>query len=110
MCELKEIYEKDAVIYDWPTKENVAFLLSYDSSMPGHPAEFLAKNTYLFCYYNIAFSLHHFEWDGDGEENPFCKSWSLKGYSEHALEWNFIAEIIKDRLEEIEKSVPLKIS
>ncbi|PCI20162.1 hypothetical protein COB64_02525 [Candidatus Wolfebacteria bacterium] len=97
--------EEDMKISDWPKKEQLAFLLSFDSSLPGHKRKFLIGNTYFFCYYGIAFGLGYFEWDGDGGENQNCTTYSLQSCPKSALTWEYITKIIIDRITEIENSV-----
>ena len=92
-------------IIDWPEKEQITFLLSYDSSLPGHKKELLIKNTYFFCYYDLAFGLDYFKWDGDIDDEPDCDTFSLRSYPKSALSWKYITKLIKDRIIEIENSV-----
>lgn len=102
--EINEIPEGGQLL-DYPEKKQITFLLVYDSSLPGQKSEFLIKNTYLFCYYGVAFGLNYFEWDGDGEDDQYCDNFSLRSYSERALSWEYIAGLLKNRLIEIESSV-----
>lgn len=94
----------DIVLFDWPRKTQVAFLLGYNSALPGHEDQYLVENGHVFCFGNVAFSLSHFGRD----EEDFGKRYhySLSQYSKDCLEWKFIAKLIKDRLIEIETSVP----
>ncbi len=104
--EFKELAD-DYEITDWPELRSVAFLLSYDSSLPGHKPSYLIKNTYLFCYRDLAFGIDYHEWDGDGEEDPCNTSYSLQGYPREALSWEYIKGLVKKRLIELQSMAPL---
>ena len=91
-------------IVDWPELRQVAFVIAFDSSLPGHDREFLVSNVYLFCYYDIAFSLNHFESDSD-EENPHQNSYSLAQYDKTCLSWKFIASLIVGKLKTLETAI-----
>lgn len=89
----------------WPTKEDVAFVVGIDSSVHTGVTNFLASNGFLFCRRDYAFGLDYFEED-DIQEDGFNKEYSLREYSKNALCWKHVAEVIKNRIVEIEKSIP----
>lgn len=92
-------------LLDWPEKEKVAFFLTFDSSFPNQKPKFLLKNSFLFCFKDIAFGFEDFEWDGD-EEDFLNNQYSLRNYPEKCLSWKFINEnrIIK-AIKELEDSI-----
>lgn len=90
----------------WPKENEVAFLVSFDSSLPGHKEEYLVKNSYLFCFHDFAFGLAgYFELEGHDDENPPHELYSVYNVLEDALRWKRTASKIKIGLEQIEKSV-----
>ncbi len=93
-------------IIDWPKQKDIAFFI-YLNSSPKNDAESLlnTEEIFVFCFNDRAFGLDYFEWDGD-EYNQNCNTFSLSNYSEKALSWNYISEVIKNRLMQIEESVP----
>ena len=95
---------ENVLLFDWPEKKNIAFVLYYDSALPAATKqEFLDENIFIFCFGDIAFGLSYFEWVDDSE-NHF--TYGLQNYSLSALSWRYITKIIKDRLIAIEASVP----
>lgn len=90
---------------DWPEVNQVAFVLCYDSSLQEHKKNYLAKNAYIFCYYDTAFGLDYFEAEYD-QDDHFMGVYSLESYTENALSWEYIAKIIKDEIQELEKAIP----
>lgn len=106
LSKVKEwINEGEVEVEDWPTEEQLAFIISIDSSLPKEKPKHLIEDTYFFCYGNVAFSLRHFERDSINEES-MNSVFSLFDYSEDLLEWKFICSLIKKRLEEFKKYVP----
>jgi len=91
-------------IDNWPEYRQVAFILFYDSSLSGHKVEYLVNNTYIFCFYDLAFGLGYFEWDGS-DEDPECKTYSIGSFSKEALSWEYIAKLIKKSLIKNENAV-----
>jgi hypothetical protein len=96
---------REEYIADWPKPEEVLFVVVTDSSLVGHEPKFMTEDVRIFCV-NRAFGPDYFYWDGDGEEDPDCRSYSLSSYSEKALSWNYVAKLIKDNLTRISKAVP----
>lgn len=89
----------------WPESENVAFIILLDLSYPLHPKKIEPEDCYVFCYKDIAFGLTYFEWDGDGETDPFCKTYSLSNYIDIALSWKYISKLVSDKIKDIENSI-----
>lgn len=85
---------------EWPKKENIAFIVGYDSSLPGHSKRFLPKDVRIFCYGDFAFGLGYFERDSDSSDDDF-----ILDYPESALSWNYMAKIIRDEILEIQKQI-----
>ena len=98
----------DMTLVDWPTADEVAFLIEWDSAYPGKYPILLLENTYLFCFGRKprAFGVTYFEWDGDMEDDPRCSTYSLSQYPQDALSWKYITKRIREGIEEIENSVP----
>lgn len=102
---------KDIMICSWPQKEQVAFIVCYNSSLPENKPEYLVKNAILFCFYDLAFFLERngFE-QGEKEEiitknkNHIVMKYYLSGYP-NILTWEFNTEILKQRLIDIENSI-----
>jgi hypothetical protein len=89
----------------WPQKESVAFLICINSSMEEGVNNFAVDNAFLFCFNDKAFGLDYFELF-ETKYDPILFECSLDQYPETALNWLYIAKIIKGRLQEIEKRVP----
>jgi hypothetical protein len=99
------INEGEVEIEDWPTEEQIAFIISIDSSLPNEKPKHLIENTYFFCYGNKAFGLHHFERDSFNEKS-MNSVFSLFEYSKDMLEWKFILSLIKNTLRKFKDYVP----
>ena len=93
-----EFMRIDGELVGWPDREQLVFAVSINSALPGLKPEYLFGDTYLFCYGDIAFSLTHFEWDGEPEEDPVCIDYSLRNYEPELLSWEFMANLIKATL------------
>ena len=91
-------------LHDWPKLEQVAFVVSYDSSLPGHIKEFLGKNIYIFCYGDFAFSLKHFECVEEIERYDIYQ-FDLQTYPEEALCWNYMAKIIREGIMSLQEKI-----
>lgn len=111
---LKNLDPEDKGKIIWPD-EKLAFMLIFDANVLGDKPEYFVRNTYLFYFGDIAFSLHHFEVDsviideGDAftaTEYEYLGTYSLSSYSEDLLEWKFIATLIKSAIRDIENKVP----
>jgi len=91
---------------DWPDLSGVAFMVCYDSSMPGQIKKIHSPdNAYIFCFGGFAFGLGYFEYDEDMSTSISC--YGLGNYPVEALRWKYIAKLIRDSLVDIEKQVPL---
>lgn len=104
--EQKDIEPKFKII-GWPQAEEIAFVLLINSSL--QPAEQLweIRGTYLFCFGDRAFSPDHFEWDGDAEEDEGdSESFSLNGYAEDMISWNYITRLVVGKITDLQKQVP----
>lgn len=94
-------------ILDFPLEKNIAFVILVNESEPGSIFEVYDwSDAFFFCFDNVAFSLNHFQWDGDLEEDDWASSFSLKHYSKDLLYWDFIKKLIVGRLRDLEKRVP----
>lgn len=100
-----------SILHGWPEFSSVAFLVTLDSSLPGHRKVFAVENTFLFCFGDIAFGLDYFHiisWEEEEDEWEYADhEYSLEDYPESALSWEYIAKRIKDRLIELEKMAPI---
>lgn len=94
----------DIVLVGWPKKEEVVMLVSINSSLGDNDPLFLLDDSYLFCWYDLAFGLHYFEWDGD--DDPDNENYSLRNFTQSALTWDYITKMIKLKLEELAKATP----
>jgi hypothetical protein len=93
----------DYVIHDYPTGNEVAFVIRIDDSPPGHrPGKYNWRNTFFFCYGNLAFSLSQFQYDGD-DNNSFSL---LRFSSRDCLTWDNAKDIIVRELTGLEHRVP----
>lgn len=94
--------EPESVELDgWPTVDQIAFCVSYDSSKQERNKIFRTQDTYLFCFGDIAFGLGYFEYDEYDDEIEKYRH-HLSGYSKIALSWRYITKLIRDRIKEIE--------
>lgn len=91
-------------LHGWPELEQVAFVVDYDSSLPGHPKKFSKKDRFIFCYGDVAFGLGYFE-RSDDEEYQDDYRFDLNGYVKEALEWNYVAKIIREDLLSIQGEI-----
>lgn len=94
------------VLYGWPKPEEVAFVVKIDSSYPNNLTYLKEDDARIFCFGNIAFGPSYFEWDGDGEDDPDCKTYSIRNYSANALSWTYVTKRIKSYLKELTEIVP----
>lgn len=93
----------------WPKTDQVAFVLNLDTSYP-HTQELggnhAPEEMRIFCFGDMAFKPDYFEWDGDGEEDPDCTTYSLRGYPKKVLSWSYITKLLIDQIKELEDRVP----
>lgn len=89
----------------WPTIDSVAFFVQYNSSRHEQNKIFYAQDSFLFCFGDLAFGLDYFEYyDYDDEIQKY--KYHLN-YPRDAICWKYIAGLIRNRIDEIEKkSVP----
>lgn len=111
---LKELEEGEQEKIIWP-KNEIAFLLAIDSNILEEKPSFLVKDVHLFYFGNLAFSLDHFDADcevigseGDflGIEYNYSGTYSISNYGATALSWNYISELIRRYIKELENKVP----
>ncbi|MCF7865185.1 MAG: hypothetical protein K9M11_01630 [Candidatus Pacebacteria bacterium] len=104
---VEKMLEDDYKILDWPKPEEIAFVVMINIAPPGSMfSDFNIGNSYFFCFGKRAFSVTHFVWDGDAEQCDWAKSYSLSSYTEAALSWPHILDIITGRIRELEDQVP----
>lgn len=97
----------DQIIIGWPTEERIAFVVSVNTASPGAiVSEHTLYDAVVFCFGDIAFRSHYFEWDGDAESNNWVDTWSLASYPKSALSWSYLAGRIIDQVRKLEKQVP----
>jgi len=94
-------------ILDWPNKKSIVFIVEINSSLVPDDRELKSENTFVFCYGDTAFGLDYFEEEDFYEEGgTSIYAFSLSNYAKEALSWKYISSLIKNRLKEIENSVP----
>lgn len=96
---------EDENTISFPEERRVAFFLQYNSSLIAELPKFDDNNFYVFCFYDYAFSLSCFEWDGDGEEDPNNRNYSVHEWGRNANTWNYVTRLIISYLKEIEGAV-----
>jgi hypothetical protein len=106
---IKKKYESEK-LPDWPDEKTVMIIVIWDSSLPGQPKEFLAKNTRIFCLGDFAFGPEYFELDMlYDEESPTMDvieqydTCSLTDYSDDDLLWSHVAKLLRDSIQEHEE-------
>lgn len=103
----RKIIENHCTIVGWPKESEIAFALAIDIAHAGSLVpKFDIEDSYFFCFGKKAFGVTYFEWDGDGDAGHYPTTYSLKGYSEGALSWEYITKIITDRVKDLEDRVP----
>lgn len=106
ICEQKEVETDD--VRGLPGRDiEVAFVVKIDSSSPGSigPA-YRYEDMVFFCFGNVAFRPGYFEWDGDPENNIHVNTYSLRSFSRNALSWKYLASLIFQDIQGLEKLVP----
>lgn len=94
-------------LVDFPTEEWTAFVIQINESEPGSIfKDYEWRDTFFFCFGDTAFSLDHFNWDGDAEAGNWATSYSLSTYSKDCLQWDFIKKLIVDNIKNLENRVP----
>ncbi len=61
----------EVLIDEWPQKNEIAFILSIDSSMPGEKKKYILEDTFVFCYGDFSFfcDINNFEQDDYTSDN-----------------------------------------
>lgn len=99
--------EDNYELIGFPTEEWTAFVILINEGEPGSIFEtYTWMEIFFFCFGDIAFSLNHFNWDGDAEAGNWASSYSLASYSRDCLQWDFIKKRIVDRVRNFENRVP----
>ncbi len=105
---VRRLIEPEYQLVGWPKSDNVAFVVTIDSHPPGSPFEDCKiEDKHIFCFDNVAFGANYFEWDGDSDEE--CAgpaTYSLSGYSEDSLYWEYVRTLIVDKVTDLEQRVP----
>jgi len=90
----------------WPDASEVAFIIKVNTSMAGREPKYPEDFWRIFCIGNFAFSPGYFEWCGDAETDPDNPNYSLGGFSDSALSWEYVTSLIKNQLKELSKAIP----
>lgn len=99
----KKTIAKEHRLIGWPTEENIAFIIEINTSrLDAVILTFEWDEKYFFCFDDLAFSLGHFQWDGEGDEQTF----SLRHYQRTVLQWSYITKLITDRVERLANRIP----
>ena len=98
--------EDDCTLIGWPTLDQVAFVITINSAPLDDKPVYMPKDAYFFCLDGTAFGITYFEWDGDGEEMRWDKTYSLRDYSPSSICWNYIQQIIVGKIKEMARRVP----
>lgn len=100
----EDIFERSGYegveLIGWPKKESIAFIVSYDSSLPGHEKTYSAEDCRFFCYGDLAFGITYFESD-EGDSSKY----SYSNYSKSALRWKYVAKLVRERIKEFQKQI-----
>ncbi len=99
---------EDSELVGWPKARNVAFVIMMNSAPPGSEIEeWKTDNKYIFCFDNVAFGAGYFEWDGDPDDECVgSPTYSLSGYPEDSLYWDFVRSLIVEKVVDLEQRVP----
>ena len=100
------VYLEDMVINTWPTTDEIAFIVSVNTAMPGHLDEFLTENSFLFCYGDFAFILtaNTFKQIDLGHDDKM--HYEFEGIDLSFYEWKFQASIVASILRDLQEQIP----
>ena len=99
---------EDYTFKDWPKMSKIVFVVAINSSLSGSiVATREIQDCFIFCLDNRAFGLDYFSWDG-GEDNSYSSTtYSLEDYSEEALSWNHIKDLIVEKVRRFNNRIPI---
>lgn len=93
-------------IVDWPSLEEVAFIIRVDNAMPGGESVFSVKNYSLFLYGDVAYDLSYFGQDEYCNIHGFEVTYSLREWEPDLLKWEFRKKLILGKIADLQDRVP----
>lgn len=97
-------------ILNWPKRDEIAFVLMIDSSLPGKKPGFPVEYGCIFCYGDFAFRANNFEQNAEelcSKGKLICYSFNNYDIEAKLCTWEWQVKIVKMNLENIlKKSIP----
>lgn len=90
----------------WPKKEQVAFVVCLDLSLPTHKPLYLSENAIVFCFSDFAFTIDDLEQNDWGERLPSGISFSYDFDGTSCYKWKDKLRFLRYQLEQLQKQVP----